>query len=151
MPTRLSKPIEILLIEDSLGDVRLVQEALQEAKVRNNMIVAKDGVEALDFLHRKGRNSRIPRLGLILLDLNLPKKNGFEVLKEIKSDASLKHIPVVILTTSQAEQDIIKSYDLYANAYITKPVDLDQFLSVVKAIENFWLEIVQLPANGNRE
>jgi chemotaxis family two-component system response regulator Rcp1 len=147
MTTRLSKPIEILLVEDSPGDVRLIQEALQEAKVRNNMFVAEDGVEAMACLRRQGRFARMPRPGLILLDLNLPKKNGFEVLKEIKSDTNLKQIPVVILTTSQAEQDIIKSYDLYANAYISKPVDLDQFLSVVKAIKEFWLEIVRLPAN----
>jgi chemotaxis family two-component system response regulator Rcp1 len=145
MVTRISKPIEILLVEDSQGDVRLVQEALQEAKVRNSMNVVGDGVEALAYLHKQGRYARVPRPGLILLDLNLPRKNGFEVLQEIKGDETLKHIPVVVLTTSQSEQDIVKSYDLNANAYVTKPVDLIQFLSVVKAIEGFWLEIVWLP------
>jgi chemotaxis family two-component system response regulator Rcp1 len=145
MTTRISKPIEILLVEDSSGDVRLIQEALREAKVRNSMSVVGDGVEALAFLRKQGRYARVPGPGLILLDLNLPKKNGFEVLQEIKADGKLKHIPVVVLTTSQSEQDIVKSYDLYANAYITKPVDLDQFLAVVKAIEGFWLEIVKLP------
>ncbi len=145
MTNRLSKPIEILLVEDNPGDVRLVQEALQEAKVRNQMSVVDDGVEAMAFLHRTGRHTRAPIPGLILLDLNLPRKNGFEVLQEIKADERLKLIPVVILTSSQSEQDILKSYDLYANAYITKPVDLDQFLAVVKTIEGFWLEIVKLP------
>ncbi len=145
MTARIGKPIDILLVEDSPGDVRLVREALEEAKVRNTMTVVEDGVEAIALLRRQGRYARAPRPGLILLDLNLPKKNGFEVLQEIKSDEGLKLIPVVILTTSQAEQDIIKSYDLFANAYITKPVDLDQFLAVVKAVEGFWLEIVTLP------
>ncbi|HTX92857.1 MAG TPA: response regulator [Anaerolineales bacterium] len=147
MTTRSGKPIEILLVEDSLGDVRLVQEALDEAKVRNTMSVVGDGVEAMAYLQKQGKYSRAARPGLILLDLNLPKKNGFEVLQEIKSDDTLKHIPVVVLTTSQSEQDIVKSYDLFANAYITKPVDLEQFLSVVKAIEGFWLEIVKLPVD----
>jgi chemotaxis family two-component system response regulator Rcp1 len=145
MTTRIGKPIEILLVEDSAGDVRLILEALQEAKVRNRMSVVGDGVEALDYLHRRGRHARAQRPGLILLDLNLPRKNGFEVLQEIKADEDLKRIPVVVLTTSQSEQDIVKSYDLFANAYISKPVDLDQFLVVVKAIEDFWLEIVRLP------
>lgn len=145
MTTRSSKPIEILLVEDSPGDIRLIQEALQEAKVRNRMSVVGDGVEALAYLRRQEGYTRVTRPGLILLDLNLPKKNGFEVLQEVKADEALKRIPVVILTTSQAEQDIVKSYELYANAYITKPVDLEQFLSVVKAIEDFWLEIVRLP------
>jgi two-component system, chemotaxis family, response regulator Rcp1 len=145
MTTRESKPIEILLVEDSPGDVRLIQEALHEARVRNSMSIVGDGVEALAFLRKQGDYVRAPGPGLILLDLNLPKKNGFEVLQEIKKDDNLKHIPVVVLTTSRSEQDILKSYDLYANAYITKPVDLDQFLSVVKAIEGFWLEIVKLP------
>ena len=145
MTVRIGKPIEILLVEDSLGDVRLIQEALEEAKVRNRMSVVGDGVEALAYLHRQGRYARAVRPGLILLDLNLPRKNGFEVLREIKADEDLKPIPVVVLTTSQAEQDIVKSYELYANAYISKPVDLEQFLKVVKAIEDFWLEIVRLP------
>ena len=148
MTGRLRKPIELLLIEDSPGDVRLIQEALQEAKVRNSMSVVGDGVEALAYLRKQGRYARATHPGLILLDLNLPKKNGFEVLQEIKADDTLKRIPVVILTTSQSEQDIVKSYDLNANAYIAKPVDLNQFLLVVKAIEGFWLEIVSLPADG---
>ena len=148
MTTRITKPIEILLVEDSAGDVRLVQEALQEAKVRNSMAVVGDGVEALAYLRRQGRYARAPRPGLVLLDLNLPRKNGFEVLQEIKADDNLKRIPVVVLTTSQSEQDVVKSYDLSANAYITKPVDLEQFLVVVKAIEDFWLEIVRLPVDG---
>jgi two-component system, chemotaxis family, response regulator Rcp1 len=145
MASRNSKPIEILLVEDSPGDVRLIQEALQEAKVRNRMSVVGDGVEALAYLRKQGQYARAIIPGLILLDLNLPKKNGFEVLQEIKADEGLKRIPVVVLTTSGSEQDIIRSYDLYANAFITKPVDLDQFLVVVKAIEGFWLEIVKLP------
>jgi two-component system, chemotaxis family, response regulator Rcp1 len=148
MVTRTSKPIEILLVEDSQGDVRLIQEALQEAKVRNSMNVVGDGEEAMAYLRRQGRYTKATRPGLILLDLNLPRKNGFEVLQEIKGDETLKHIPVVVLTTSQSEQDIVKSYDLNANAYVTKPVDLIQFLSVVKAIEGFWLEIVKLPVDG---
>jgi CheY-like chemotaxis protein len=147
MVLKTGKPVEILLVEDSQGDVRLIQEALQEAKVRNRMTVVGDGEEAMAYLRKQGRYARASNPGLVLLDLNLPKKNGFEVLQEIKEDEILKRIPVVILTTSQAEQDIVKSYDLYANAYITKPVDLDQFLAVVKAVEGFWLEIVRLPAN----
>lgn len=145
MTIQTSNPIEILLVEDSMGDVRLIQEALREAKVRNTMTVVGDGVKALAYLHKNGPYAGATSPGLILLDLNLPLKNGFEVLQEIKQDETLKHIPVVVLTTSQAEQDIVKSYDLYANAFITKPVDLDQFFSVVKAIEGFWLEIVKLP------
>ena len=144
MTIRRSKPIEILLVEDNPGDVRLVREALLEAKMRNNMSVAGDGEEALAFLRKQEQYTNAPVPGLVLLDLNLPRKDGFEVLQEIKSDAKLMHIPVVVLTTSQAEQDIVKSYNLHANAYVTKPVDLNQFLAVVKAIEGFWLEIVQL-------
>jgi two-component system, chemotaxis family, response regulator Rcp1 len=143
--TRASNPIEILLVEDSAGDVRLIREALSEAKVCNIMSVVEDGVEAMRYLHKQDPYSQATRPGLILLDLNLPRKNGFEVLQEIKTDESLKLIPVVVLTTSESDQDIIKSYDLCANAYITKPVDLEQFLVVVKAIEGFWLEIVKLP------
>jgi two-component system, chemotaxis family, response regulator Rcp1 len=143
--SRNSKPIEILLVEDSPGDIRLIQEALVEAKVRNTMQVVNDGVEAMAYLRREDPYTQVTRPGLILLDLNLPRKNGFEVLREVKADRSLKRIPVVILTTSQAEQDIVKSYDLYANAYISKPVGLDQFLSMLKVIEDFWLEIVKLP------
>jgi len=139
-----SKPIEILLIEDNPGDVRLTKEALKDARVSNNLSVAMDGVEALAFLRKQGKHAGVPRPDLILLDLNLPKKNGREVLEEIKREDSLRHIPVVVLTTSQAEQDVVESYRLRANAYVTKPVDLEQFLKVVGSIEQFWLEIVKL-------
>ena len=138
-------PIEILLVEDNPGDVRLTREALCEARVRNRLHVAADGVEALAFLRRTGRYTDAARPDLVLLDLNLPRKNGREVLEEIKGDAALSQIPVVILTTSQAEQDIMESYRLRANAYVAKPVDLDQFMKVVRSIEQFWLEIVRLP------
>ena len=141
------KPIEILLVEDSPGDVRLTKEGLKEAKVRNNLHVVCDGVEAIDFLRKKGKYTTMPRPDLILLDLNLPKKDGREVLAEIKSDETLKNIPVVVLTISEAEEDILKSYNLSANCYITKPIDFNQFITVVKAIENFWFTIVKLPRN----
>jgi len=137
-------PIEILLVEDNPGDVRLTREALKDAKVHNTLHVAMDGVEALAFLRKQGKHAAAPLPDLILLDLNLPKKNGREVLEDIKNDDALRHIPVVILTTSQAERDIAESYRLHANAYVTKPVDLEQFLTVVKSIEQFWLEIVKL-------
>ncbi len=137
-------PIEILLVEDNPGDVRLTKEALKDAKVRNNLHVAMDGVEALAFLRKQGKYGAAVRPDLILLDLNLPRKNGREVLEEVKKDSALQHIPIVILTTSQAEQDVLESYRLRANAYVTKPVDLDQFLKVVSSIEEFWLEIVKL-------
>jgi len=140
-----SKPIEILLVEDNPGDVRLVEEALKEGKVRNALHVVYDGVEAITFLRQQGEYTGIPRPDLILLDLNLPRKDGREVLAEIKEDEDLKRIPVVVLTTSQSEIDILKSYNLHANCYITKPVDLEQFLGVVKSIENFWLTVVKLP------
>ncbi len=139
------KPIEILLVEDNPGDVRLTKEALREAKLSTRMHVAYDGVDALAFLRREGVYAEMPRPDLILLDLNLPKKGGREVLAEIKADEHLRRIPVVILTTSQAEQDIIETYNLHANAYVNKPVDLDQFAKVVKSIEDFWFEIVRLP------
>jgi CheY-like chemotaxis protein len=138
-------PIEILLVEDNPGDVRLTVEALKEAKVRNNLHVAPDGVEAMEFLRRTGAHAEAPRPDLVLLDLNLPRKDGREVLQEIKTDPDLDLIPVVVLTTSQAEQDVLESYQLHANAYVTKPVDLERFLQVVRSIENFWLEIVRLP------
>jgi chemotaxis family two-component system response regulator Rcp1 len=141
-------PIDILLVEDNPGDVRLTIEALKEGKVLNTLSVAMDGVEALSFLYREGEYANAPRPDLILLDLNLPKKDGREVLAEIKSDENLRRIPVVVLTTSQAEQDIIKSYDLHANCFITKPVDLEQFISVLQSIENFWLTIVKLPPDA---
>lgn len=140
------KPIEILLVEDSPGDVRLVQEALKEGKMNNNISVVRDGVEALAFLRQEDKYAGAPRPDIILLDLNLPKKDGREVLAEIKEDPNLKRIPIVVLTTSEAEQDILKAYNLHANCYITKPVDLDQFITVVKSIEDFWLTIVKLPA-----
>jgi CheY-like chemotaxis protein len=144
------KPIEILLVEDNPGDVRLTKEALKEAKVINNLTVLKDGVEALAFLRQQGTYDNAATPHLILLDLNLPRKDGREVLAEIKADDKLKRIPVVVLTTSQDEQDIFKSYNLHANCYVTKPVDLEQFMTVVKSIEDFWLGIVMLPKNGFR-
>jgi chemotaxis family two-component system response regulator Rcp1 len=140
-----SPPVEILLVEDNAGDYRLTQEALREGKVYNNLHWAKDGVEALDFLHRRGSHGKAPRPDLILLDLNLPKKDGREVLSEIKTDDGLKTIPVVILTTSQAEEDIVRSYHLHANCYVTKPVDLEKFIVVVQSIDRFWLTIATLP------
>ncbi|HEX8393316.1 MAG TPA: response regulator [Longimicrobium sp.] len=140
-----SRPIEVLLVEDNPGDVRLTREALKEGKVRNNLSVAPDGVEALAYLRRQGRYADAKRPDLILLDLNLPRKDGREVLGEIKADPALRTIPVVILTTSEAERDISGAYALHANCYITKPVDLDQFITVVKSIEDFWFTIVKLP------
>ena len=140
------RPIEILLVEDNEGDVRLTREALNEAKVRNNLAVVRDGEEALNYLRRPGAEGiEPPRPDLILLDLNLPKKDGREVLAELKSDPRLRRLPVVVLTTSSSEKDILESYDLHANCYITKPVDLDQFINVVTHIEDFWLTIVKLP------
>jgi CheY-like chemotaxis protein len=138
-------PIEILLVEDNPADVRLTIEALKEGKITNHLSVAGDGIEALDFLHRRGTFKTAPRPDIILLDLNLPKKDGREVLAEIKEDNELKRIPVVVLTTSKAEEDIIKTYDLHANCYISKPVGLDEFINVVKTIEDFWLTVVRLP------
>lgn len=141
--------IEVLLVEDSPADVRLTREALKEEKMRVNLQVVGDGVEAMQFLRREGKFATAVQPDLILLDLNLPKKDGREVLKEIKSDESLKRIPVVILTMSKAEEDVLKTYDLHANCYITKPLDLKQFSKVVKSIQEFWLTIVKLPPNGN--
>lgn len=138
-------PIEILLVEDNPGDVRLTIEALKEGRFANIINVAVDGFEALAFLRREGRYANAPKPDLILLDLNLPKKNGREVLAEIKNDSNLKRIPVVILTSSQAETDIVATYDLHANCYITKPVDFDQFIRVVRSIEDFWFAVVKLP------
>ena len=137
--------VEILLVEDNPGDVRLTQEVLRDGRVRNNMSVVMDGVDAISFLQQTGEYAGAPRPDIILLDLNLPKKDGREVLAEIKADPDLKNIPVVVLTTSSAEQDIFRSYDLHANCYITKPVDLDQFIRVIRSIEDFWLTIVKLP------
>ncbi len=139
------RPINILLVEDNPGDVRLTVEALRDAKVSNNLAVVPDGAEALSYLRRENGYAGANRPDVILLDLNLPRKDGREVLSEIKEDESFRRIPVVILTTSKAEQDILHSYALHANCYITKPVDLEQFMTVVKSIEDFWLTIVKLP------
>ncbi len=144
----LRSPIAILLVEDNLADVRLTIEALKDAKVTNELQVARDGVEAMELLRAGAPRKELP--DLILLDLNLPKKDGREVLKEIKEDAELRQIPVVILTTSQAEQDIVRGYLLGANAFIVKPVDLEKFFTVVKSIANFWLEVVKLPGPPGR-
>ena len=137
--------IEVLLVEDSAGDVRLTREAFKDAKVHINLHVASDGIDAMAFLRREGEHANVPRPDLILLDLNLPKKDGREVLEEIKESPALKSIPVVILTTSASDADILRSYRLHANCYITKPVDLDGFLKVVKSIDSFWLSVVRLP------
>ncbi|MGZ7067381.1 MAG: response regulator [Methanobacterium sp.] len=143
-----TKQVEILLVEDNEGDVGLIEEVFEDAKIRNNLHVTEDGEEAMLFLHKEGEFSDAPRPDMILLDLNLPKKDGREVLKEIKMDDDLKRIPVVVLTTSKAEKDILKSYDLHANSYITKPVDFDQFIKVIKSIEDFWLDVVKLPSKS---
>jgi len=139
------RPVEILLVEDNPGDVGLTRETLKDSKLLNHMSVAENGVEALAFLRREGKYVNAPRPDLILLDLNLPKKDGREVLAEIKADERLRRIPVVVLTTSSAEKDILETYDLHANCYITKPFNLDQFTAVVRAIEEFWFAIVRLP------
>ena len=139
------QPVEILLVEDNAGDVELAREGLLECKIHNNLHVVGDGVEASAFLRRKGQYAGQPRPDLIILDLNLPKRDGRELLREIKEDEQLKQIPVVILTTSAAEEDIVRSYALHANCYVTKPLGIDQFLAVVRSIENFWFTIVKLP------
>jgi len=141
-----ASPVEILLVEDNPGDVRLTREALKEGKVYSNLHWAQDGVEALEFLRREGKFAGVPRPDIILLDLNLPKKDGREVLSEIKNDDDLKRIPVVILTTSKAEEDVLRSYELHANCYVTKPVDLEKFIVVVQSIDKFWLTVVTLPS-----
>ena len=143
----LGQPVDILLVEDNPGDARLAKEALVESKIKNNLFIVGDGEEALNFLFQQGAYINSPRPDLILLDLNLPKKDGREVLTEIKNNDNLKRIPVVILTTSSSEEDILKTYDLHANCYITKPLDLDQFVKVIKSIEDFWLTIVKLPSD----
>lgn len=140
-----NRPVEILLVEDNPGDERLTREALKEGKVYSNLHWVKDGVEALEFLRRQGKYSSAPRPDIILLDLNLPKKDGREVLSVIKRDHELKQIPVVVLTTSKAEEDVLKSYELHANCYVTKPVDLEKFIHVVQSIDRFWLTVVTLP------
>jgi len=143
----LGRPANFLLVEDNPGDVRLTQEALKSHKVQNNLHVVTDGEEAMAFLRKQGKYKGAARPDIILLDLNLPKKDGREVLAEIKSDPNLKTIPVVIISSSEAEQDVIKSYDLNANCYVTKPVNFDQFIKVVQSINEFWLTIVKLPGN----
>lgn len=145
-----NKQVEILLVEDNPGDVGLTMEALKEGKLLNHVSVAEDGVEALAFLHQEGKYAGRPRPDLILLDLNLPKKDGREVLAEIKEDPELRHIPVVVLTTSTAEHDVLKTYDLHANCYINKPVDFEQFLEVVKSVGDFWFSVVILPSGKTR-
>jgi two-component system, chemotaxis family, response regulator Rcp1 len=146
MATSLSaRPVEVLLVEDNPGDARLTSEALKEGRLRVNLSVVRDGVEAITFLRREAGYTNAPRPDLVLLDLNLPRKDGREVLSEIKDDAQLRDIPVVILTTSSAEQDIARAYERHANCYITKPVDMDEFIGVVRAIEDFWFTIVKLP------
>jgi len=138
-------PIDILLVEDNPGDIRLTQEALKEGKISNNLYVAKDGEEALEFIFKKGKHQNAPTPDIILLDLNLPKINGREVLQQIKSHEQARRIPVVVLTTSSSEEDIVKSYDLHVNCYVCKPVDMDQFIKVIKTIDDFWFSVVKLP------
>lgn len=145
---KVGKPIEILLVEDNAADVRLTREAFDDAKVLNNLNVVGDGVEAMAYMRREGKYANATRPDLVLLDLNMPRKDGREVLAEVKADPDLMRIPVVILTVSKAEEDVLKSYNLHANCYISKPVNLAQFLKVVESIENFWLTIVELPPNG---
>ena len=144
-PNNESRTIVILLVEDNPGDARLTQEAMRDTKMANLMHVVEDGVEAMQFLRRQGRYGDAPRPDLILLDLNLPKKDGRAVLAEIKTDPDLKRIPVVVLTTSRAEEDVLTAYDLHANAYVTKPVDLAQFMKIVALIDEFWINVVTLP------
>ncbi len=147
---KLGQPIELLLVEDSPSDTDLTVAALDGAKILNHLNVVEDGVEAMDFLRRQGPYTNVPRPDLILLDLNLPRKDGREVLAEIKADEQLKTIPVVVLTTSEADEDVLRAYAHHANCYIRKPVDFRQFLTVVKAIESFWLTVVKLPPNGEK-
>ena len=142
------KLIDILVVEDNPGDARLIMEALKSNKIYNSLHIATDGVEAMEFLHREGKFTNVPRPDLIFLDLNLPRKDGREVLAEIKSDERFKQIPVVIMTMSQSEEDILKSYSLHANCYVTKPIDLDQFVKVIESIEDFWFSLVKLPSKG---
>jgi len=145
MENDIEKPVEILLVEDNPGDVRLTQEAFKEGKIKNNLYVVGDGIGAMEFLRNEGEYSDAPCPDLVLLDLNMPRKGGREVLEEMKADEDLKRIPVVILTTSEAEQDILRSYDMQANCFITKPVDVMQFFRIIHYIEDFWFTIVKLP------
>jgi two-component system, chemotaxis family, response regulator Rcp1 len=142
------KLVDILVVEDNPGDARLIMEVLKSDKIYNSLHIVKDGVEAMDFLHQEGKFADVPRPDLIFLDLNLPKKDGREVLAEIKSDERFKQIPVVIMTMSKSEEDILKSYKLHANCFVTKPIDLDQFVKVVESIEDFWFSLVKLPLKG---
>ncbi|MFD0658068.1 response regulator [Thermocatellispora tengchongensis] len=144
------RPIEVLLVEDDPGDVLLTQEAFEHNKVRNRLHVVNDGEDAMDFLRRQGEYADVPRPDLILLDLNLPRKDGLEVLAEVKADADLRAIPVVVLTTSEAEEDILRSYNLHANAYVSKPVDFTQFIRVVRQIDDFFVTVVKLPRSTQR-
>jgi CheY-like chemotaxis protein len=141
------RPIEVLLVEDDEGDVLMTREALDEGKVINNLNVVGDGVEAVEYLRRGGRFASAARPDLVLLDLNLPKRDGRQVLEDIKSDPDLRRIPVVVLTTSEAEEDVLRSYDLHANAYVTKPVDFDRFVQVIQQIDDFFISVVRLPAS----
>jgi two-component system, chemotaxis family, response regulator Rcp1 len=145
------KIADILIVEDNPGDARLIKEVLNSNKIFTSLHIVKDGVEAMEFLRNEGKFRSVPKPDLIILDLNLPRKDGREVLSEIKSDMELKHIPIVIMTISQAEEDILKSYNLHANCYITKPIDLNQFIKVVKSIEDFWFTIVKLPPKSSNE
>ena len=143
------EPIDVLLVEDDAGDVLLIREAFEHNKVHNNLEVVSDGVEAIAYLRRQGEHADAPRPDLVLLDLNLPRKDGREVLAEVKADPDLRRIPVVVLTTSKAEEDVLRSYDLHANAYVTKPVDFDRFIEVVRQIDEFFVSVVKLPDHGS--
>ncbi|WP_432177131.1 response regulator [Streptomyces sp. Tue6028] len=145
MTTPTATPIDVLLVEDDPGDELMTREAFEDNKIGNTLHVVRDGEEALDFLYRRGAHTDVPQPDLILLDLNLPKYDGRQVLEKIKSDPALSHIPVVVLTTSAAEEDILRSYKLHANAYVTKPVDLDQFIAAVRQIDDFFVQVVRLP------
>lgn len=145
MPDDQSEAIEVLLVEDDPGDVLMTREAFEEHKLRNNLHVVSDGVEALSFLRQEGEYADVPQPDLVLLDLNLPRKDGREVLAEIKADPQLRRTPVVVLTTSEAEEDVLRSYDLHANAYVTKPVDFERFIDVVRRIDSFFVTVVKLP------
>ncbi|PBC60734.1 two-component system response regulator [Streptomyces sp. Tue6028] len=145
MTTPAATPIDVLLVEDDPGDELMTREAFEDNKIGNTLHVVRDGEEALDFLYRRGAHADVPQPDLILLDLNLPKYDGRQVLEKIKSDPALSHIPVVVLTTSAAEEDILRSYKLHANAYVTKPVDLDQFIAAVRQIDDFFVQVVRLP------
>lgn len=147
--TTTTQPIEILLVEDNPGDVRLTEEAFKEGRIENNIHVARDGIEALAFLHQRGEFEDAPRPDLVLLDLNLPRMNGDEVLTELKADDDLKYIPVVVLTSSKAEEDVVKSYKHHANAYLTKPIDPDAFIETVRSFEKFWFSVVRLPPGSD--